>query len=124
MEVKWRLFDLFIHDLTGPLSIVSTSTDSLLHKVDRYGPLTDHQKRLLRLVFRETSIGPRIYEEMIEILRSKKEYSRRSNPPIEKTVAEALLDVLEMSIPNAVEGLSQARTRSVPARSEGSRDLR
>jgi hypothetical protein len=42
---KERLFDLLIHDLTSPLSIVSTTADNLLQKSDRYGALTDQQKR-------------------------------------------------------------------------------
>src|SRR4030042_4023565 len=109
--VKWRLFDLFIHDLTGPLSIVSTSTDSLLHKVDRYGPLTDHQKRLLDRVSRNIHRAKNLTQEMIEILRSEEGLFEREYFLIEKTVAESLLDVLEMAIPNAVEGLSQAENQ-------------
>ena len=111
LDVKWRLFDLFIHDLTGPLSIVSTSTDSLLHKVDRYGPLTDHQKRLLDRVSRNIHRAKNLTQEMIEILRSEEGIFDKEYFSIEKTVMESLLDVLEMSIPNAVERLSQAENQ-------------
>jgi CheY-like chemotaxis protein len=111
VDVKWRLFDLFIHDLTGPLSIVSTSTDSLLHKVDRYGPLTDHQKRLLDRVSRNIRKAKSLTQEIIEILRSEEGVFEREYFSIEKTVAESLLDVLEMAIPNAVERLSQAENQ-------------
>ena len=105
--VKWRLFDLFIHDLTEPLSIVSTSTDSLLHKVDQYGPLTDHQKRLLDRVSRNIRKAKRLTQEMIEILRSEEGVFKKEYFSIEKTLMESLLDVFEMSIPNAVERLSK-----------------
>jgi len=111
MDVKWRLFDLFIHDLTGPLSIVSTSTDNLLHKVDRYGPLTDHQKRLLDRVSRNIHRAKSLTQEMIEILRSEDGVFEKEYFSIEKTLVESLLDVLEMSIPNAVERLSQAENQ-------------
>ena len=111
MDVKWRLFDLFIHDLTGPLSIVSTSTDSLLHKVDRYGPLTDHQKRVLDRVSRNIRRAKNLTQEMVEILRSEEGLFDREYFSIEKTVVESLLDVLEMSLPNAVERLSQAENQ-------------
>ncbi len=110
-DVKWRLFDLFIHDLTGPLSIVSTSTDSLLHKVDRYGPLTDPQKRLLDRASRNIRKAKNLTQEMVEILRSEEGLFEGEYFSIEKTVAESLLDVLEMSIPNAVETLSQAQNQ-------------
>jgi len=111
VDVKWRLFDLFIHDLTGPLSIVSTSTDSLLHKVDRYGPLTDNQKRLLDRVSRNIHRAKNLTQEMVEILRSEEGIFDKEYFSIEKTVVESLLDVLEMSIPNAVERLSQAENQ-------------
>jgi CheY-like chemotaxis protein len=111
MDAKWRLFDLFIHDLTGPLSIVSTSTDSLLHKVERYGPLTDPQKRLLDRVSRNIHRAKNLTQEMIEILRSEEGLFEREYFSIEKTVVESLLDVLETAIPNAVERLGQAENQ-------------
>ncbi|MGZ3748554.1 MAG: hybrid sensor histidine kinase/response regulator [Pseudobdellovibrionaceae bacterium] len=109
--LKWRLFDLFIHDLTGPLSIASTTTDSLLHKVDQYGPLTDHQKRLLDRVSRNIRKAKSLTQEMIEILRSEEGVFEKEYFSIEKTLVESLLDVFEMSIPNAVERLSQAENQ-------------
>ena len=109
--VKWRLFDLFIHDLTEPLSIVSTSTDSLLHKVDQYGPLTDYQKRLLDRVSRNIRRAKSLTQEMIEILRSDEGVFEKEYFSIEKTLVESLLDVLEMSLPNAIERLGQAKNQ-------------
>ena len=107
VEVKWRLFDLFIHDLTGPLSIASTSTDSLLHKVDQYGPLTDRQKHILDRVSRNIRKAKSLTQEIIEILRSEEGVFEREYFSVEETLVESLLDVLEMSIPNAIERLSQ-----------------
>ena len=111
VDMKWRLFDLFIHDITGPLSIVSTSTDSLLHKADRYGPLTDPQKRLLDRVSRNIHRAKNLTQEMIEILRSEEGLFEREYFSVEKTVAECVLDVLETAIPNAVEKLGQAENQ-------------
>ena len=107
VEVKWRLFDLFIHDLTGPLSIASTSTDSLLYKVDQYGPLTDRQKHILDRVSRNIRKAKSLTQEIIEILRSEEGVFEREYFSVEETLVESLLDVLEMSIPNAIERLSQ-----------------
>jgi len=111
VDVKWRLFDLFIHDLTGPLSIVSASTDSLLREVDRYGPLTDHQTRLLNRVSRNIHRAKNLTQEMIDILRSEEGLFEREYFSIEKTVVESLLDVLDMSMPDAVGRLSQAENQ-------------
>lgn len=104
---KERLFDLLIHDLTGPLSIVSTSANNLLHKAERYGPLTDSQKRLLERILRNVHRAQNLIQEMIEILRSEEGFFQKEYFHIERTLREALLDVLEMAAPNAVEKLCQ-----------------
>jgi len=110
-DVKWRLFDLFIHDLTGPLSLVSTSTDNLLHKAERYGPLTDQQRHIIERILRNVRKAQTLLREMIEILRSEEGLFEKEYFSIEKTLVESLSDVLEMSIPNAVERLSQAENQ-------------
>jgi signal transduction histidine kinase len=104
---KERLFDLLIHDLTGPLSIVSTSANNLLRKVDRYGPLTDSQVLLLERILRNVHKAQNLIQEMIEILRSEGGFFQREYFSIERTFRESLLDVLEMVAPEAVERLPQ-----------------
>ena len=49
---KGPLLDLLIHDLTGPLSVVSKSAASLSQKESRFGPLTAQQKRLVDRILR------------------------------------------------------------------------
>jgi hypothetical protein len=45
-----HLYDLLIHDLTGPLSVSSTTAANLLHKPDRYGPLSEQQRMVDRIL--------------------------------------------------------------------------
>jgi signal transduction histidine kinase len=104
---KERLFDLLIHDITGPLSIVATSASSLVNKSDRHGPLTESQMRLLNRVLRNAHRAQNLIQEMIEILRSEEGLFQKDYFSIEKTLEESLLDVLEMAIPHAVERLCQ-----------------
>jgi len=103
---KGHLFDLLIHDLTGPMSVVSTSASSLLHKVDRYGPLTDQQKRLMERILRNVHKAQTLLHEMIEISRSEEGLFQREFFPIEEILKESLLDVLEIHDPQMVEKLS------------------
>jgi CheY-like chemotaxis protein len=110
-EERERLFDLLIHDLTSPLSIASTTAGSLLHKAERYGPLTDLQRRMIDRILRNAHKAQKLLQEMIEILRSEEGVFEKEYFSIEKTLVESLLDVLEMSIPNAVERLSQAENQ-------------
>lgn len=102
---KERLFDLLIHDLTGPLSVASTSTVNLLQKADRYGPLSESQKRVLERVQRNVQKAQNLLQEMVEILRSEEGLFQKDFFLIEKTVQDSLFDALEMSTPQAVEKL-------------------
>jgi len=108
---KADLYDLLIHDLTGPLAIVSTSANNLLYKADRYGPLTDFQKRLLERILRNVHRAQNLIQEMIEVLRSEEGLFQKEYFPIETTLREALLDVLEIAVPHAVQGLCQVENQ-------------
>jgi signal transduction histidine kinase len=107
MDEKERLFDLLIHDLTSPLSIASTSTASLLHKAERYGPLTDSQKKVLERILRNVHRAQTLLQEMIEIFRSDEGIFQKEFFSIERILRESLLDVLEVLASNVVEKLCQ-----------------
>ena len=111
MDVKWRLFDLLIHDLTGPLSIVSTSTDNLLHKAERYGPLTDQQKRIIERILRNVHKAQALLNEMIEIFRSEEKLFQKERFSIERVLGESILEVLEVSVPDVAEKLCQTKNQ-------------
>ena len=102
---------LFIHDLTEPLSIVATSANNLAHNEDRYGPLADSQKHLLNRILRNAQRAQNLVHEMIEIIRSEEGLFKREYFSVEKTLRESLLEVLEISVPHAVEGLRQVENQ-------------
>jgi len=106
-----RLFDLLIHDLTSPLSIASTTADNLLHKADRYGSLTDQQRRMIDRILRNVQKAQKLLQEMIEILRSEEGLFQKEFFSIEEILRESLLDALEMISPNEVEGLYKIENR-------------
>jgi CheY-like chemotaxis protein len=109
MIEKGRLFDLLMHDLSGPLSVASTSTENLLHKADRYGPLTEQQKQTLERIMRNIRKAQTLLQEMMEIFRSEEGLFQSDLFRIEGTVRESLLDVLEITAPHAVEELLCAK---------------
>ena len=109
-DEKERLFDLLIHDISGPLSIVATSAGNLVNKVDRYGHLSDSQMRLMNRILRNAHRAQNLIQEMIEILRSEEGLFQKEYFSIEKTLRESFLDVLEMAIPHAVERLCQVES--------------
>ncbi|OGP96899.1 MAG: hypothetical protein A2157_02500 [Deltaproteobacteria bacterium RBG_16_47_11] len=105
LNEKEHLYDLLIHDLTGPLSIAATSTANLLHKSDRYGPLTERQERLVERILRNVHKAQTLLQEMIEISRSEEGIFKKEFFSVEKALRESLIDVLETNAPHAAEKL-------------------
>ena len=105
MREKERLLGLLIHDLNEPLSIVSTSVANLLRKTDRYGPLTDKQRYIIERISRNIQRAKSLLQEMIEISHSEGGLFLKELFPIEKTLRESVLDVLEITAPHMAEKL-------------------
>jgi len=111
MDEKGRLIDLLIHDLTGPLSVVSTSVVNLLQKADRYGPLTDGQKRALERVLRNARKAQTLLREIVEIYRSQEGLFQSEYFSLKRTLEESLVEVLDLAAPEAVEKLFGAKNQ-------------
>jgi signal transduction histidine kinase len=105
-----RLFHLLVHDIRGPLSIVSVGAKNLRHKADRYGPLTVNQKRLLDRILRNVGKAQSFIHEMTEILRSEEGAFQVGEFSVEASVKESLLDALEMTAPTIFEELYHAES--------------
>ena len=106
---KERLFDLMIHDLTGPLSVISVSASNLLRNTDRSGPLTERQKSGLDRILRNVGKAQDILREMVEILRSEAGLFRKEPFLVENTLQESILDVLEVESQGAAEMLRREK---------------
>ena len=102
---KERLFDLLIHDLTTPLSVISVSTTRLLGQTGRNGSLTERQKSSLDRILRNANKAQDILREMIEILRSEADLFRKESFPVERVLKESILDVLEVDSQGAADKL-------------------
>ena len=111
MNKKARLIDLLIHDMRGPLSIVAAATNNLRYNTDRYGPLTDGQKRLLDRISRNADKAQNLIQEMIEILRSEGGVFQKEYFSVETTIKKSLLDALEIAVPEITEKLYDAKSR-------------
>jgi signal transduction histidine kinase len=106
---KEGLIDLLIHDLRGPLSVVSTCVTKLLNKEARYGSLTGRQRGTLERIWRNTRKAQTLLQEMLEISRSEDGLFRKERFPIGKAVRESLLDVLEIAGSPVAEKIRRAR---------------
>lgn len=108
---KETLFDLLIHDLTGPLSVISASAGSLLNKMDPTGSFTDQQKRSIERISRNARKAQTLLLEMIEIFRSEEGLFKKDFFPIEGVLKDSILDALEGAASDTVEKLFESKTQ-------------
>ena len=99
MSTKDHLIDLLIHDLAGPISIISTSTNNLISKEDRYRPLTHRQKQTLERILRNTKKSQILLTEMVEIYRSEEGMFHCDSFMITEALNESIMDALDVVDP-------------------------
>ena len=108
MTRKDALVDLLIHDLTGPLSIVSTSVNTLLTREEKYGPYNDNHKETLKRVRRNAERARTLLQEIIEVYRSEEGLFKKDQFFIEEVLRDALRDAIEVVKPDIAEALCRA----------------
>lgn len=108
-KTKEHLFDLFIHDLRGPLSIASTSANNLLHKSERYGPLTLKQKRALGVILRNVRKSQTLVQQMVQLLLSEEKLFDHKAFSIQEALKDSILEALGTLLPEEVEVFPEIR---------------
>lgn len=104
-----RLFELLIHDLTGPLSVISASTTSLLRQTARNGSLTEREKSTLDRILRNAQRSQVILQEMIEILRAEEGLFEKESFSVGEMLKESILEMLEVDSGETVEELAREK---------------
>ena len=107
-----RLFELLIHDLTGPLSVISASTTRLLQQREGARSLTEGEQSALHRILRNARRSQVILREMIAILHSEAGLFRKESFPLEGILRESILEVLEVDAREAVDELARQRSTS------------
>ncbi len=95
MDDKDYLYDLLVHDLRGPLSVVFATVNSLLNKTDRYGALNDTQRSCLQRIQRNTKKAQVILNEIVDVGRSEEHVFREDLFDMESVVKESIINVVE-----------------------------
>jgi signal transduction histidine kinase len=95
MGHKDYLYDLFVHDLTGPLSVVATTAKSLLCRMEAYGSLTEQQKRSLERIERNSKKAQIILKEILDVSRSEEHLFQKNEFYLQGLVKDALVSVME-----------------------------
>ena len=70
MGKKRIKFDLLIHDLKVPVAVIEAGITSLLEREEKYGPLTEKQKKVLQRALRNTKVTRTLVNDAMEVGRS------------------------------------------------------
>jgi signal transduction histidine kinase len=111
MDDKDYLYDLLVHDLRGPLSVVSATTNSLLDKIETYGTLTDMQKSCLLRIQRNAKKAQVILNEILDVGRSEERLFSRDSFLVSEVVRESVINALE-SVNGSID--EKLQTADVP----------
>jgi two-component system OmpR family sensor kinase len=63
--------ELLIHDLKVPLVVIEAGINSLLKKLDEYGPLREKQEKILMRMLRNTKLMQMLVNDVLELGRSR-----------------------------------------------------
>ena len=109
LSEKEHLFELLIHDLTSPLSVISASAARLLRNAARNGSMTERETSTIERILRNAHRSQLVLQEMIEILRSGEGFFRTGAFPVDAMLREAILEVLDVDSPETAEELARER---------------
>jgi signal transduction histidine kinase len=111
MDEKSYLYDLLVHDLRSPLSVVAATTAGLLEKVDRYGSLTEQQKVCLHRIQRNTKRAQSILNEILDVGRSEEHLFKKDVFLLPEALRDSFLNVIESFDEAQAEKLQKAGTK-------------
>lgn len=95
--------DLLVHDLKVPLVVIEAGINSLLHKLDKYGPLTEQQEKVLMRVLRNTKVIQTLVNDVLELSRSREGVVNLQDLRISDLIEQVLEEIFDLVDDNASE---------------------
>ncbi len=90
-------FDLFIHDLKVPLAVIEAGALSLIQREDKYGPLTDKQKKVLTRILRNTKVTKALVNDAMEIGRANQGMISKDRFRISEFIEDTLVEMFDLT---------------------------
>lgn len=101
--------ELLIHDLKNPLAVIETGIHLLLREIDKYGPLTDRQVKVLGRAMRNTKIAMGLVNDIMEISRSKDGIISREHCRCFDVILAPLVEIFDLFYPHNAERIGACR---------------
>lgn len=95
--------DLLIHDLKVPLAVIEAGIVSLLRRVEKYGPLTQKQEKVLVRVLRNTKVTKTLVNDALELGRSRKGIVDITNFSLSDLIGQTLVEIFDLADSRAAE---------------------
>ena len=89
-------FDLLIHDLKTPLAVIEAGITSLIERAEKYGPLTEKQKKVLRRALRNTKITQTLVNDAMEIGRSSEGIIHTHRFFLSNLIEQSLVELFDL----------------------------
>jgi signal transduction histidine kinase len=95
--------DLLIHDLKVPLAVIEAGIVSLLRRVEKYGPLTEKQEKVLVRVLRNTKVTKTLVNDALELGRSRKGIVDITYFSLSDLIGQTLVEIFDLADSGAAE---------------------
>ena len=95
--------DLLIHDLKVPLAVIEAGIVSLLKRVEKYGPLTKKQEKVLVRVLRNTKVTKTLVNDALELGRSRKGIVNITYFSLSDLIERTLVEIFDLADSGAAE---------------------
>ena len=108
MTIKNIRTSHLVHDLKNPVNIIETSAQSLLEKMDRYGPVTRRQEKVIRRILRNALRIKSLAHNMLQVDQATLGIVNITECTLSRVIKDAFVEVFELIDPTVSEALDEA----------------
>jgi signal transduction histidine kinase len=102
-------FDLLIHDLKVPLAVMEAGIVSLLQREDKYGTLTEKQKKVLNRVLRNTKVTQTLVNDALEVGRSTEGMINKNRLAVSYFMNQSLIELFDLTDCDSTERIKECK---------------
>ena len=88
--------ELLVHDLKVPLVVIEAGINSLLKKLEEYGPLTEKQEKVLMRMLRNTKLMRMLVNDVLELGRSGVGITNVRNVSLSDFLGPVLVELFDL----------------------------
>ena len=99
--------DLLIHDLKVPLAVIEAGLTSMMNRPEKYGPITEKQKRVFDRALRNTKVLKALVSDALELGRSREGIIFFSNFRLADLIEETMVEILDLTDTEMAEKLKR-----------------